>query len=76
MIGPLAWEPPCAVGAALKSPKKITEERGWWEQLLSTLSTYASSLSRKWGRNGRRVERRKGKRNEEKRKRRQREGGR
>ena len=22
LIGPLAWEPPCAMGAALKRPKK------------------------------------------------------
>jgi len=30
LIGPLAWEPPCATGAALKRPKKILCFDDWY----------------------------------------------
>ena len=39
LIQPLAWEPPCAAGVALKrqKTKKKKKERGNWNQLKSTI---------------------------------------
>ena len=50
VIRPLAWEPPCAMGAALKRQKQKNKQKSYMVLLEGDKGT--SSIKKKAGRNG------------------------